>query len=58
MKDRVYVPQLTATVDELQEHITAAVNSVTSDMLQRVRSELDYPIDVYRVTRGEHIECV
>ena len=45
-------------LDELQEHITAAVNSVTPDMLQRVWSELDYRIDIYRVTRGGHIECV
>ena len=45
-------------VDELQERITAAVKSVTPDMLQRVWSELDYRIDVCRVTRGEHIECV
>jgi hypothetical protein len=51
VKDRVYVPPLPATVDELQERITAAVNSVTSDMLQRVWSELDYRIDVCRVTR-------
>ena len=45
-------------VDELQERITAAVNSVTPDMLQRVWSELDYRIDVCRVTRGGHNECV
>jgi len=42
-------------VDELQEHITAAVKSVTPDMLQRVWSELDYRIDVCRVTRGGHM---
>ena len=46
MKDRVYVPPQPATMDELQERITAAVNSVTPDMLQRVWSELDYRIDV------------
>jgi len=58
MKDRVYVPPLPATVDELQKRINAAVKSVTPDMLQRVWSELDYRIDVCRVTRGWHIECV
>src|SRR5215469_14392144 len=58
VKDRVYVPPLPATVDELQERITAAVNSVTPNMLQRVWSELDYCIDVCRVTRRGHIECV
>ena len=45
-------------VDELQESITAAVKSVTPDMLQKVWSELDYCINVCRVTRGGHIECV
>jgi len=58
VKDRVYVPPLPATMDELQERITAAVNLVTQDMLQRVWSELDYRINVCRVTRGGHIECV
>jgi len=58
VKDGVYVPPLPATVDDLQERITAAVNSVTPDMLQSVWSELDYRIVVCRVTRGGHIECV
>ena len=50
VKDRVYVPPLPATMDELQDRIT--------DMLQRVWSELDYRIDVCQVTRRGHIECV
>ena len=58
MKDRVYVPPLPATVDELQEDITAAVNSFTPDMLQGVWSELDYLIVVCRVTRTGHIESM
>jgi len=58
VKDRVYVPPLPATVDELQERITAAVKSVMPDMLQSVWSELDYRIDVCRVTRGVNIEFV
>ena len=58
VKDRIYVPPLPATVDEVQERITAAVNLVTQDMLQRFWSELEYRIDVCRVTRGGHIECV
>jgi len=58
VKDRVYVPPLPATVDELQERITAAVNSVTPDMLQSVWSELDYRNDVCRLTRRGQIECL
>ena len=52
------IPPLPATVDELQERITAAVKSVTPGMLKRVWSELYYRTDVCRVTRGGHIECV
>jgi len=58
VKDTVYVPPLPANVDELQERNTAAVKSVTLDKLQRVWSKLDYGIDVCRLTRGGHIECV
>jgi hypothetical protein len=58
VKGRSYLPSLPATVDELQERITVAVNSVTPDMLQRAWSELDYRIDVFRDTRGGHIERV
>ena len=58
VKDRVYVPPLPATVDELKERITAAVKSITPDMLQRVWSKRDYRIRVCRVTRGGHVECV
>jgi len=58
VKDRVYVPPLPATVDELQQCITGAVDSVKPDVLQRVWCELDYRIDVCWVTKGGHIECV
>jgi hypothetical protein len=58
VKDRVYVPALPATLDDLQERINEAVNSITPDMLQRVWSELDYRIDVCRVTGGAPIECM
>ena len=58
VKDRVCVPPLPTAVDELQERITAVVQLVTPDMLQRVWSELDYRINVCRVTKGGHIERV
>ena len=34
----------------------AALETVTQDMLQRVWQELDYRLDVCRVTGGAHIE--
>jgi hypothetical protein len=33
-----------------------AVAAVDRQMLQRVWQELDYRIDIYRVTKGGHIE--
>jgi hypothetical protein len=36
--------------------ITAAVASVDEDMLRSVWTELDYRIDICRVTKGSHIE--
>jgi hypothetical protein len=36
VKDRVYEPPIPATMDELQECITAAVNWIMLDMLLRV----------------------
>jgi hypothetical protein len=36
--------------------IIAAVNNIDAPMLTRVWQELEYRIDVCRVTRGAHIE--
>jgi hypothetical protein len=36
--------------------ITTAVVSVDEDMLRSVWTELDYRIDICRVTKGSHIE--
>ncbi|PSN54080.1 hypothetical protein C0J52_03070 [Blattella germanica] len=58
VKDIVYRPPLPATLDDLQERITGAINSITVDILHRVWSELDYRIDVCRATGGAHIECL
>jgi hypothetical protein len=36
--------------------ITAAIAAIDHDTLQRVWQELDYRLDVRRVTKGAHIE--
>ena len=41
---------------ELKQRITIALETVTQDMLHRVWEELDYRLDVFRVTGGAHIE--
>ena len=41
---------------ELQDRIRAAVQTIDGNMLKRVWQELDYRIDICRVTKGAHIE--
>jgi hypothetical protein len=41
---------------DLKARITAAVKNIDAPMLTRVWQELEYRIDVCRVTRGAHIE--
>jgi hypothetical protein len=55
-KERVYVPPLSADLDDLTNRITAAVNSVTEDTLRRVWDEFSYRVDVVRAAGGGHIE--
>jgi len=55
VKERVYVPSLTADLDELTNRITAAVESVTEDTLRRVWDEFSYRVDVVRAGHIEHL---
>jgi hypothetical protein len=52
VKDKVFVPPLPASIPDLKNRITTAVETITPDMLIRVWQELDYR----RVTKGAHIE--
>jgi len=56
VKSLVYAPPLAANVNELKQRTTIALETVTQDMLHRVWEELDYRLDVCRVTGGAHIE--
>ncbi|PNF20256.1 hypothetical protein B7P43_G15455 [Cryptotermes secundus] len=55
IKDHVYIPPLPRALVELRESIVAAVMTIDR-MLQNVLNELDYRLDVCRVTQGAHIE--
>jgi hypothetical protein len=50
------LPPLPVSLNEPKQHITTAVASVEEDMLRFVWTELDYRIDICRVTKGSHIE--
>jgi len=56
IKDQVYVPILPASIPGLKVRIRTATETTTADMLQTVWNELDYRVDVYRITNGAHIE--
>ena len=56
VEDRVFVPPLPVSLNELKQSITTAVASVDEDMLRSVWTELDYRIDMCRVTKGSHRE--
>jgi len=56
MKDKVFVPPQPVSIPDLKNRITAAVETITSDLLSRVLQELDYRLDVCRVTKGAYIE--
>jgi hypothetical protein len=55
LEEAVYVPPLATTLDDLKTRITAAVNSVTQDILHRVWNEFSYRLDVIRAAGGGHL---
>jgi len=56
VKDQVYVPPLPASMPELKVRIRTAIETITVDILQTVWNELDYRVDVCKITKGAHIE--
>jgi len=56
VKDQVYVPPLPAIIPELKVRIRTTIETITADMLQTIRNELDYRVDVCRITKDAHIE--
>ena len=49
-------PHLPASIPELKVRIRTTNETNTADMLQTVWNELDYRVDVCRITKGAHIE--
>jgi hypothetical protein len=53
---REYAPPLPRDLADLKARITAAVKNINAPMLTRVWQELEYRIDVCRITCDAHIE--
>ena len=56
VKDKAFVPPQPVSIPDLKNRITAAVETITPDLLNSVWQELDYRLDVCRVTKGAYIE--
>ena len=56
VKDHVFVPPMPLYLAELRQRIEHAVAGIDHQMLVRVGQELDYRIDVCRVTNGGYME--
>ena len=52
----MYIPSMPRDLAELRERITDAFVGIDLGMLGRVWQELEYRIDVCRITKGAHIE--
>jgi len=52
----VYVPPLPASIPELKVRSRTSIETITADMLQTVWNELDYRVDVCRITKGVYTE--
>ena len=56
VKDQVYVPPLPASIPELKVRIRTDIETITADTLQTVWNEVDYRVDVCKITKGAYIE--
>ncbi|GFU93276.1 hypothetical protein TNCV_1860071 [Trichonephila clavipes] len=58
-KDRVFVPHLPVDLADLKQYTTITIVGFDSNTLTRAMEvEMDYRLNVYRVTKGSHIEHV
>ena len=56
VKDQGCVLPLPASIPELNVRIRTVIETITAEMLQTVWNELDYRVDVCRITKGAYIE--
>jgi hypothetical protein len=56
VKDIIFVPSLPTNLQDLRNRITSAVALVDREMLTGVCNEMDYRIDVCRITKDGHVE--
>ena len=55
IKNIVYAEKI-RNIQQLQERITSAIETVTQDMIQKTWQEIEFRLDVSRATNGAHTE--
>ena len=55
IKNSVYAEKI-RNIQQLQERITSAIETVTRDMIQKTWQEIEFRLDVSRATNGAHTE--
>ena len=55
IKNFVYAEKI-RNIQQLQERITSAIETVTRDMIQKTWQEIEFLLDVSRATNSAHIE--
>ena len=55
IKNIVYDEKI-RNIQNLQERITSATETVTRDMIQKTWQEIEFRLDISRATNGAHIE--
>ena len=55
VKDKVQVPTLSASLEEIRVRITKAVANIDVDTIRQIWDEIAYPRDIYRMTREDQI---
>ena len=55
IKNIVYAEKI-RNIQQLQDRITSAIETVTRDMIQKTWQETEFRLDVSRATKSAHIE--
>jgi hypothetical protein len=56
VKDKVFVPPIPSSLEELLARTTEAFATIDADMIHGIWDEIVYRWDIRRVTRRNHIE--
>jgi hypothetical protein len=56
VKDNVYIPPMPVELQEIRHRIVNSIAVLDANFLDKLWDQLEYHLDVCRITRGSHIE--